>query len=428
MSIAAMNWAMAQSTGSPSAQCVLYVIADVANPEGIGWPSIDYIAKRSQQSADTVRRRLKDLETGGYLVRFERHDSTGRRTSDEIRLQMGGDAVSVDPEPDPETGADGNETNPENGAQKTGKGDPGKLRGAPGTAVPGGPSQWCEGHSEPSNEPLTPQEPLAADDAPRGSASGGKARIDADLSRFLKCYPIPTTRLAEVRQLFGALAGAEPDQAVTAAMGYRLFCERNKRKPIDAAKFLRDPEQWAQFVRYAPSPKPERVFLVEGSDEWRAWGVLRALMHGFERFGPFETRDGQTGGWFPELPAGALSLADFAAPHGGPTPDWPLIEFESRQWWAWVKRARLWGAELFEADMVDTGETYQQKLPGGRVERWPVRVKGLRFPLEWPPPLAGTTHSDKDDGTGEGGDDGTQNDDGNETGSGSDPVAAAGGH
>ena len=274
--------------------------------------------------------------------------------------------------------------------------------------------------------PVPPQSP------PTGGASrnapGGGGDDHSPIAAFLNAYPIPTTRLSETRQLFDALEPQERQRAIEAAAGFAVFCERQKRKPMDAAKFLRDPEQWAQFLRYAPRAEPDRVFYEHGSDGSNAWGVLFALMTGFRAPGPFENRNGQRGGWFDQLPNGAEALAAFVPEAGSRWGnDWVLVEFESRQWWAWAKRARHWGAELFEPDMIDTGETYDQKLPGGRKETMPLRVKGLRFPLEWPPPLGPAANGDDDNGTDEGGDDGTQDGHGTETGEGSDPVAAAGG-
>lgn len=95
-----MNWAMEQATGDPRAQCLLYVIADCANEEGVAWPGADWMAEKSQQSRATVYRRLDALQALGVLSMRPRwtddhgkiwfEPATGRwRTSPEIRLHFG---------------------------------------------------------------------------------------------------------------------------------------------------------------------------------------------------------------------------------------------------------------------------------------------------------------------------------------------------
>src|SRR5262245_9024565 len=84
-----MNWAMQQvRTDGPSAQIVLYVIADVANEHGVSLHADpDYLVERTRQSRATVFRRLDELERMGVLTRFTRHNDDGRRRY-EIRLNL----------------------------------------------------------------------------------------------------------------------------------------------------------------------------------------------------------------------------------------------------------------------------------------------------------------------------------------------------
>lgn len=107
-----MNWAMEQATGDPRAQCLLYVIADCANEEGIAWPGADWMAEKSQQSRATVYRRLEAMQALGLMLLFPRWtDDNGKiwreagpgrwRTSPEIRLQF---AVTIKQNPPPDDG------------------------------------------------------------------------------------------------------------------------------------------------------------------------------------------------------------------------------------------------------------------------------------------------------------------------------------
>ena len=113
-----MNWAMEQATGDPRAQCLLYVIADCANEQGVAWPGADWMAEKSQQSRATVYRRLEALQALGLLVTRPRWiDDDGKiwfepapgrwRTSPEIRLQFG---VTITQNPPPDDAPEGSET------------------------------------------------------------------------------------------------------------------------------------------------------------------------------------------------------------------------------------------------------------------------------------------------------------------------------
>lgn len=62
MSVEAMTWAFSQQTGSPSAKLVLLVLADYADERGSCWPSQRKIAAKSEQSIDSVQRRLIELQ------------------------------------------------------------------------------------------------------------------------------------------------------------------------------------------------------------------------------------------------------------------------------------------------------------------------------------------------------------------------------
>ncbi|WP_158008146.1 helix-turn-helix domain-containing protein [Methyloceanibacter superfactus] len=85
MSIPALAWARGVKTGSTSAKCVLFVLANYADPTGKCWPSQDLIAREAEQSTDTVQRRLRDLEEAGLIERCRRCRGGGRgrgRTAD----------------------------------------------------------------------------------------------------------------------------------------------------------------------------------------------------------------------------------------------------------------------------------------------------------------------------------------------------------
>ncbi|GGF75313.1 hypothetical protein GCM10007301_39000 [Azorhizobium oxalatiphilum] len=88
MSVVAMAWAWERKCGSPSAKLILMSLADFSNQDGECFPSVTLLAKLTEQSASTVRRRLQELENDGLIERREQYRENGSRTVDLIRLLM----------------------------------------------------------------------------------------------------------------------------------------------------------------------------------------------------------------------------------------------------------------------------------------------------------------------------------------------------
>src|SRR5262245_13273596 len=79
MSFPAVAWAIEQKAGGPSAKAVLWSIANYANDAWCAWPSYKKLAAQSEQSVDTVQRRMLELEFAG-LIRRIRLKFQGRRS------------------------------------------------------------------------------------------------------------------------------------------------------------------------------------------------------------------------------------------------------------------------------------------------------------------------------------------------------------
>lgn len=70
MSDAALRWAARQRAGSPSAQIVLFILAERATPDGVVTQiAADELAEESQQPRRSVFRRLRDFERAGIFSR-----------------------------------------------------------------------------------------------------------------------------------------------------------------------------------------------------------------------------------------------------------------------------------------------------------------------------------------------------------------------
>lgn len=79
MSVQAISWALSVKTGDPSAKVVLVALANYADDRGRCWPAQSTIAEQTEQSVDTVQRRIKDLENLGLLQRMERPYQNGKK-------------------------------------------------------------------------------------------------------------------------------------------------------------------------------------------------------------------------------------------------------------------------------------------------------------------------------------------------------------
>ncbi len=85
MSWEATSWALTVNAGSPSAKCVLLCIANYVDENWQGFPSQERIAAQTEQSIDSVQRRLAELESRG-LIRREKRYVAGKRMTDLITL------------------------------------------------------------------------------------------------------------------------------------------------------------------------------------------------------------------------------------------------------------------------------------------------------------------------------------------------------
>jgi hypothetical protein len=81
VSFQAVTWAIGQKAGGPSGKAVLWSIANYANDAGCAWPSQQTIVEESEQSADSIQRRIPDLVERGLIRRIPLRFQ-GRKTVD----------------------------------------------------------------------------------------------------------------------------------------------------------------------------------------------------------------------------------------------------------------------------------------------------------------------------------------------------------
>jgi hypothetical protein len=71
MSLAAMTWAWEQDL-EPANKIILLAVADIADEEGIAFPSVEYLAKRCHMSERSVVRHVNELVEFKLLIREHR--------------------------------------------------------------------------------------------------------------------------------------------------------------------------------------------------------------------------------------------------------------------------------------------------------------------------------------------------------------------
>jgi DNA-binding transcriptional ArsR family regulator len=94
MSNLALNWAWTVKTGSAAAKSVLVALADRARPDGVAWPSITDIARRTELSERAVQKHLAGLAEL-RLITIERR--SGRTNVFRLHLAEGGAASAPRP-------------------------------------------------------------------------------------------------------------------------------------------------------------------------------------------------------------------------------------------------------------------------------------------------------------------------------------------
>lgn len=359
MSIKAMNWAMEQATGDPRAQCLLYVIADCANEEGVAWPGADWMATKSQQSRATVYRRLEMLQASGLLVMFPRWiDDAGkiwnaaatgrRRTSPEIRLQFGVIIKQIVPQEDAETEP---ESAPPLSQPETALSQPSD---SPISLARQG-SSHCSDNNHHLNQEDSPPTPSGGSVAPEGWKD------------FEDDWVEPILRQSMAQQVWSALKPEERLLARQAARGYVVWRKQQKKPPnvLGAHLFLKERDAWEKFARLAPDTAGTSIGGTYAIDSREGRALL--ALYAVARTRPAENRNGLA--YRGEITPQILAFADV---------DPRRIWIEDRQQIAaW---SRFLGATVLHPNRPPLIET---RGIGADTRR------GIYAPELWPPPKDG---------------------------------------
>lgn len=300
MSVQAVTWALAQKTGSPSGKAVLLALANYAGAAGESFPRQERLADETEQSVDSVQRRLKELVGAGLIWRtgrYSKNENGGRRSNEYIVLcdeyavarakELGWEPESTladeDESVDGEIEPIAMETSPEADSEPGGYatncgvtytancGDAVQLK----PQIEGGLNRaGAVSHIKLEPKPRTQTLPPT----PQG-AGEGELRFEA----FEGVWPFdPLDSKAQARRAFEALCDEDRRSAVKWAKRFVELHEERKRKLCLARTYLEE-KRFAQF-RIDPGKAGIPVVIVwPGTPQAAAWDRYKREVEGFRK-------------------------------------------------------------------------------------------------------------------------------------------------
>lgn len=410
-----MTWAASRKWGGCSGRATIYAIANHANDLFFCWARQETLADESEQSIDSIGRRIADFISLGEVRRIKLK-RFGRRTHDFLVLKPSPyfaaaieeiepflprdcDVMSdVAPDcasPERETG-DAVSVPPPGNANADAAANCGSVAGAetrPTLPQPAVHATALVRQQEPILEPKkeNPPNPLSPQGEPAGSAKESRearkphaepAEPPLFAAAFL-AYPLHTLdNRKRAAEEFAKLPAADQDLVARIVGLFRRDIEAAKRKPPAMWKWLRD----QRFAEYGQGgANAPRVFVTEGSEPWRAWtGVCRVAFGG--AMPSFWTAPGPRG------ERGAMVRALW--PVGGegwlaPLDRWVFVEAGTPQYRRWQERIH----EILQRAAMTKRATDADRarvLFARDGAAWGARIfEGLLVPSEWPPARGG---------------------------------------
>lgn len=424
MSFQASTWAIEQRTGSPSAKSTLWSIANYANEYWCSFPKQETISWDSEQSVDSVGKRIGDLVAHG-LVRRIKLKRYGRRTHDFLILQPSrlfgapleeiiphlpsGCEVMIDRsaashDTDSDAAADCGSVDQEKSGLET-------AVSSPHAAAD------CGSVENPETPPTLPQsavdatalvrehEPVTNQESPPISPSHlGGAPLPARAERepvpepigfaaFWAEYPDHAidNRIKAASE-FTALSETDRIKATDAATLYGRDIRKRERRPVGAWRWLKE----RRFSEYQPGAGKSalgRVFVPDGGEAWQAWCAVAALA-----FGGGPKIPTFWAGRGPHGERGAMCPA--AWPLGGegwlvPLEHWVFVERDTAQFRRWNERINEILARPIVMQPGGIARRDGRKLIARDGATWDslTNPQGCLVPSEWPP--AKGTHRER---------------------------------
>jgi len=392
----ARAWARGLHFGDVRTKATLNAICNYVDEDGSCWPSIGTLADDTDQSDDSIRRRLVVLEKCGVLARLPRwrdergkinYDENGKRTTDEIRLLFSAVQEEIDAalgistdNSDADSGEPADEISPSH-QQGLNNRSPGHQRGPSPSHQQGTPSHCSEGLSEPILDPNSTQSPSLSE---TGVASSGTGNGSIPYDRFAETYLEPSTKPKEARSLWDSFTDPERDLAVRGARGYRSQRLATKKPLIDPERFLRNRDLWTEFAAEPAANVPSRVLVDAETDAGRAWISLHRI-GGVPAPSPVASAGRSIMSLAAEVPVQVLALK--RAP---PEREWEVVEPGSQEIGAWREFVFAQTGKMPIPQRHITGERHSPGKDGKPVFVGHDHRHGLKVPAPFPPRVDGS--------------------------------------
>lgn len=424
MSFQAYTWACDQVWGGPSARATIFAIANYANDRGFCYAKQDTLARESEQSVDTIQRRVADFVERG-LVRRIKLQRFGRRTHDFLILKCSdffespmeviepfiprGCEIAGDDRAAAGCGSDQNVT----GVGLEDESEINDLAASEAVANPSQPQPAAitlpqravdatalvrqqEAVIEPQKD--SPQTPLAGGlpsdepDQPEKEVEGWalfEAAFTAD--------GVPITRPSIAKQALDDVPKSERKIVTHAARGLIAHRSRERRPPNkpSAQTFIRERDAWAGWIKLAPPEPVVQVFVEVGTPEFDALRTLCRIAGWAVPVPRLDDKIGKPGVWRKApVDADLLALASHAS---DPDTDWLVLEDKAREFFAWCDRVKDWTGTRIEAQVIMLDGVSEIEIRPGHKITAQKRTKGLRVPFRWPPRKDGSIGKTGDD-------------------------------
>ena len=389
MSIEALRWAMRQKSRNSATQCVLLVLANAADPEGLAlawWKGRDhwwpYLMDKTRLSRGALFRILNELEDLGYFTRTKTKPQEGGQPQPVIQLHIERDVMEperpVDSHSTAVTGevartpvSDGSYSTPETQNQSMPETDdlpPVTLERLP-------ESPLATARDVPLKTLESPQSPPLA--KPRGSEEPNGFAV------FWSEYPDhQAMNRKRAMEAFNKLAEIDQQLAIKTVSFYARDIAKLKRRPVSPSNWLSE----RRFSEYGSGRQSSASgggiqIVAEGSEPWKAWCNVAAVTYGGIPKIPYHWgAQGQRGAWRPTLwPLGGEAWLV-------PLDRWIFVESGTAQHGRWCERIQemLDRAPIpIRLSSVKASRAIQANDQGRDAGRDP---QGLFVPLEWPPP------------------------------------------
>lgn len=298
-----MKWAADQTTGDPGCKALLFALANYAGENGACFPTQDRLSGDTEQSVDTVQRKLRRLEAMGYVYRTKRDRRRhGHFGGDEIVMLFDDAArayaLRLGWDPQAENGTCDISTAPQIAAPSQ------PQFAAPSIphscAVPTGPHCCGTNNQIDSLPPKSPPEDFGKSDSENAESENQNSQPEARAEnpvvkktstpagrsdesgedwrdlwlKLEKLWPWPDTAPREPsRRAFQRLSPAERLLAIEHGPAYVAARRRQGKRVSDPRRYLAD-KAWEPFAAGPVRSTAPRVWVRKGSTAWDAWQAV----------------------------------------------------------------------------------------------------------------------------------------------------------